>query len=106
MRFSVCSTKGKKRGKERTEGVKNMATAIDIQGNALMSTIDALWTLIQSQPKAIRKALTQRLIKSDVEAETYRQQMMMKQSIDRAFSELAEAKRTGRKLPDARNLFK
>ena len=83
-----------------------MATAIDIQGNALMSTIDALWTLIQSQPKAIRKALTQRLIKSDVEAETYRQQQMMKQSINRAFAELAETKRTGKQLPSAWDLLK
>lgn len=90
----------------KQERRKKMAVAVEMHNNTLMSTIDALWALIQNQPKAIRKALVQRIVKSDVEAEAYRQQMMMKQSIDRAFSELAETRRTGRKLPDARNLFK
>lgn len=31
---------------------------------------------------------------------------MVKDSLTRAFDELAEAKRTGRQLPDARNLFR
>ena len=84
-----------------------MAVAIRHTSNqSLMSTIDALWTLIQNQPKAIRKALVQRIVKSDIDAETYRQQQMMKKSLDRAFAELAEVKRTGKQLPNAWELLK
>ena len=84
-----------------------MAVAIQHTTNqSLMSTIDALWTLIQSQPKAIRKALAQRMAKSDVEEETRRQEMELRKGLFKAFSELSEAKRTGRELPDAWDLLK
>lgn len=68
--------------------------------------LDALWTLFKSQPKAVRKAFAERLLQEDVEAETMRQQLVVKQSLAQAFKELAEAERDGIELPDARNLFK
>ena len=38
-----------------------MATSIDIQDTQLVSPVDALWTLIQGQSKAVQKALMHRL---------------------------------------------
>lgn len=72
----------------------------------MMRPLDALWTLFQSQPKKIKKAFVKRLLQEDVEAETIRQQLVVKQSLTQAFKELAEAEKNGVELPDARNLFK
>ena len=47
-----------------------------------------------------------RLLQEDVEAETTRQQLVVKQSLTQAFKELADAEKNGVELPDARNLFK
>ena len=71
-----------------------------------VSPLEALWALFASQPRAIRKAFTERVLQEDVHAETLRQQLMVKESLTQAFEELKEAERTGRKLPDAHNLFK
>ena len=68
--------------------------------------LDALWTLFKSQPKAVRKAFTQRLLQEEVEAETIRKQLFVKQSLTQAFQELAEAEQKGAELPDAHDLFK
>jgi len=68
--------------------------------------LDALWALFESQPKNVRKAFVKRLLQEDVEAETLRQQLVVKQSLTQAFKELAEAEKSGIELPDARNLFK
>ena len=68
--------------------------------------LDALWALFESQPKNVRKAFVKRLLQEDVEAETTRQQLVVKQSLTQAFKELADAEKNGMELPDARNLFK
>ena len=64
-----------------------------------MSTVDALWVLIQNQSMAVRKALTERLIAE--QDKTKAQQKMVKDSLSRAFDEL----HTGKVHHDARNLF-
>jgi ATP-dependent DNA ligase len=64
-----------------------------------ISTVDALWVLIQSQTKAVRKALTERLIAEQNKTKT--QQKMVKESLERAFDEL----QSGNVHHDARNLF-
>ena len=43
--------------------------------------LDALWALFESQPKNVRKAFVKRLLQEDVEAETTRQQLVVKQSL-------------------------
>lgn len=68
--------------------------------------LDALWSLFESQPKTVKKAFVKRLLQEDVEAETMRQQLVVKQSLTQAFRELADAEKNGVELPDARNLFK
>jgi hypothetical protein len=51
-----------------------MASTINISEQSV-STIDALWTLIQSQKASVRKALLKRFMESDMYAdETARQQ--------------------------------
>ena len=65
-----------------------------------ISTVDALWVLIQNQTKAVRKALTARLIAD--QDKTKVQQTMVKESLTRAFDEL----HSGEVHHDARNLFK
>ena len=65
-----------------------------------MTTLEALWVLIQSQSKSVRKVLTERLLAEDKKTET--QQQMVKESLTRAFDEL----HSGKVHHDARNLFK
>ena len=65
-----------------------------------MTTLDALWVLIQSQSKSVRKALTERLLSEYKKTEA--QQQMVKESLTRAFDEL----HSGKVHHDARNLFK
>lgn len=67
-----------------------------------ISTIDALWVLIQSQTKAVRKALTERLLAERTQAKTQAQQKMVKDSLTRAFDEL----HSGKAHKDAHKLFK
>lgn len=74
--------------------------------NAFVSPLEALWALFKSQPKAVRKAFTEKLLQENVEAEMMRRQLVVKQSLKQAFKELNEAEQSGRELPDARNLFK
>ena len=89
-----------------------------------ISTVDALWVLIQGQTKAVRKALTERLIAEQdktaikraqtktgfqsVESEQTRallktkvQKAMVKESLTRAFDEL----HSGKVHHDAHKLF-
>lgn len=75
-----------------------MITTVKPQPNEI-STVDALWVLIQSQTKAVRKALTQRLIAE--QNKTKAQQTMVKDSLSRAFDEL----HSGKVHHDARKLF-
>ncbi len=65
-----------------------------------ISTVDALWVLIQSQTKAVRKALVERMLAE--QSKTTAQQTMVKESLTRAFDEL----HSGKVHHDARNIFK
>jgi hypothetical protein len=64
-----------------------------------MTTVDALWVLIQGQTKAVRKALTERLLAE--QDKTKVQKTMVKDSLTRAFDEL----HSGKVHHDARKLF-
>ena len=67
---------------------------------AEISPVDALWVLIQSQTKAVRKALTKRLIEDEQKTKA-KQEAMVKESLTRAFNEL----HAGKAHDDARSLF-
>lgn len=71
-----------------------------------ISPIDALWALFKSQPKAIRKAFTERVLMDDINTEEARRRLKVKQSIDTALQELRESEASQVKLPDARELFR
>ena len=76
-----------------------MMTTISTQ-TPEMNTVDALWTLIQSQSKRVRKALMERLIAE--QDKTVVQKAMVKDSLTKAFDEL----HSGKVHHDARSLFK
>ena len=75
-----------------------MISAVQNQDGGI-STVDALWTLIQSQTKTVREALAKRFIEEDVLTET--QQQMVRRSLTKAFEELY----SGEVKKDARTLF-
>lgn len=75
-----------------------MTTTIPSQTSE-MTTVDALWVLIQSQTKAVRKALTERLLAE--QDKTKVQKTMVRESLTRAFDEL----HSGKVHHDARKLF-
>lgn len=76
----------------------DMITTISPQSSD-MSTVDALWVLIQSQKKRVRKILTERLVAE--QNKTKRQKAMVKESLTRAFDEL----HSDNVHHNARNLF-
>lgn len=78
-----------------------MITTVDPQTKE-MSTVDALWVLIQNQTKSVRKTLMQRLLAEHESAKTRAQEQMVKDSLTRAFDEL----HTGKSHHDACKLFK
>ena len=51
-----------------------------------MTTLEALWVIIQSQSKSVRKALTERLLSEYKKTEA--QQQIVKESLTMAFDEL------------------
>jgi hypothetical protein len=77
-----------------------MISTINSQSTEI-STVDALWVLIQSQTKAVQKALIQRILASEKSEKTKAQQKMVKESLTRAFDEL----HSGKVHHDARKLF-
>ncbi len=77
-----------------------MITTVSPQSQNI-STVDALWVLIQSQTKAVRKALTERLLAERSQTKAKAQQQMVKESLTRAFDEL----HSGKAQRDARKLF-
>ncbi len=77
-----------------------MATTTPMTTTQEISPVDAIWSIIQSQSKAVRKALTERLIAE--QDKTKVQKVMVKDSLTRAFNEL----HSGKVHHDARNLFK
>jgi acyl-ACP thioesterase len=76
-----------------------MITTIQPQTDE-MTTLEALWVLIQSQSKSVRKVLIERLLAEDQKTET--QQQMVKESLTKAFDQL----HSGKVHHDARKLFK
>ena len=77
-----------------------MITSVSSQSPNI-SKVDALWVLIQSQTKAVRKALTERLLAERSKTKTKAQQQMVKDSLTRAFDEL----HSGKAHRDARRLM-
>lgn len=71
-----------------------------------IAPVDALWTLFKSQPKAVRRAFTLRLLEEDVSAEAERRRLVVKNSLLEALRELDESEKEGIELPDAHDLFK
>ena len=67
-----------------------------------ISTVDALWVLIQNQTKSVRKALVKRILDDHEQQRTLAQQKMVKDSLTRAFDEL----HSGKIRHNARDLFK
>ena len=76
-----------------------MITTIQPQTDE-MTTLEAIWVLIQSQSKSVRKVLIERLLAEDQKTET--QQQMVKESLTKAFDQL----HSGKVHHDARKLFK
>lgn len=68
------------------------------------STVEALWTLIQGQTKAVRKALVDRIVSEQAQSKKQEeaQKNMVKDSLTRAFDEL----HAGKVNHNARLLFK
>ena len=64
-----------------------------------ITLVDALWELIQSQSKTVRKALAKRLLDEELTAKQ-KQEAMVKGSLTKAFSELhsRKAKHNARSL--------
>lgn len=75
-----------------------MITTIPSQTSE-MTTVDALWVLIQSQTKAVRKALTERILAEQDKAKVPK--TMVRESLTRAFDEL----HSGKVYHKARKLF-
>ena len=67
-----------------------------------ISTVDALWVLIQNQSKSVRTALVKRILDDHEQQHTLAQQQMVKESLTRAFDEL----HSGKVHHNARDLFK
>lgn len=71
-----------------------------------MSQVDALWTLIQSQKAGVRKALYKRMQEEDTQSkELLSQQIRIRQSIEKGWKEIQDAKRTGQPLQSADELL-
>ena len=83
-----------------TQRIQVMISTVNTQSTEI-STVDALWVLIQSQTKAVQKALIQRILESQTSEKTKSQQMMVRESLTRAFDEL----HSGKVHHDARKLF-
>lgn len=82
-----------------------MASTINISEQSV-STIDALWTLIQSQKASVRKALLKRFMESDMYAdETARQQAYICNTIEKGWKEVKTSVRNGKPLKSADDLL-
>lgn len=74
-----------------------MAIALQPLQSPAISSLDALWALIQSQPKKVRDALLKRMCEADKQAETRRQEEYVRETLTRAIADVHEAERTGKK---------
>ena len=71
-----------------------------------ISSVDALWALIQGQTQSVKDALYRRMEEANLQRKTLQQQQYVDKSLKRAFAELEEARTTNMELPDASDLFK
>lgn len=69
--------------------------------NTNISPIDALWAIYKTQTKQVRKAFRQRLLAEEQEQSKKKQELMVRESLKQAFSEL----HSGQVKHDARKLF-
>ena len=82
-----------------------MASTINISEQSV-STIDALWTLIQSQKVSVRKALFKRFMESEMYAdETARQQAYICNTIEKGWKEVKTSMSEGKPLKSADDLL-
>ena len=82
-----------------------MASTINISEHSV-STIDALWTLIQSQKVSVRKALFKRFMESEMYAdETARQQAYICNTIEKGWKEVKTSMSEGKPLKSADDLL-
>lgn len=70
-----------------------------------MSVVDTLWVLIQGQMQSIIDALCHCMIEAEKSRKTHQQEQFLRESLNRAFTELNDVKRSNKKLPNARDLF-
>ena len=71
-----------------------------------ISSVDALWALIQGQTQSVKDALYKRMEEANRQRKTLQQQQYVSKSLKRAFAELEEARTANMELPDATDLFK
>ena len=71
-----------------------------------ISSVDALWALIQGQSQNVKDALYKRMEEANRQRKTLQQQQYVSKSLKRAFAELEEARTANMELPDATDLFK
>lgn len=71
-----------------------------------ISSVDALWALIQSQTKTVKEALYKKVLAAEEKRKTSQQEEFVRKSLTQAFTELNNAKGNLDQLPDARELFK
>ena len=72
-----------------------------VESSSVIIRVTGLSAFIQSQTKAVQKALIQRILASQTSEKTKAQQKMVKESLTRAFDEL----HSGKVHHDARKLF-
>ena len=60
--------------------------------NTVVSSADALWALIQKQPKNTRRAIAERLLVSDLEMG---EQLLLKASIERGWQQVKSMEQEG-----------
>ena len=70
-----------------------------------ISSVDALWALIQGQTQSVKDALYKRMEEANRQRKTLQQQQYVSKSLKRAFAELEEARTANMELPDATDLF-
>lgn len=82
-----------------------MSVVLNTTNIETVSNTEALWSLIVNQKKSVQKTLATRLsaLLSDEKREA--QERYVKDTMSSALTEVREAHKNGRKLPDARCLF-
>ncbi|MBR6197459.1 MAG: hypothetical protein IKQ72_07635 [Bacteroidaceae bacterium] len=82
-----------------------MSVVLNTTNIETVNNTEALWSLIVNQKKSVQKTLATRLsaLLSDEKREA--QERYVKDTMSSALTEVREAHKSGRQLPDARCLF-